>query len=337
MYKTHTYEDPYQQPTLYEELEENEVFTPGYDEGVYKQITPYRMTDNDEQAEFENRDSGVNISELSGTDGGEKEGEPTHDNSDHQRDVRENLSKDQSNYETMLYDQPTGSQHTQYPNMEKYYSNPSKDSTRFLAPNGTEKLEPEMRSKKEGNAQVKTIGHYRNEDGESIHIKETADTVESGNNFSGLETSLTIGSVVCKGFVNARLSIEGIYQSQVAYNLRSQHLKKIKALRQSINLSNKISRIGKYGGHLFNITSLGIDVGLAGYDIRNENYDEAFMHSLDGAVSFSAAAAFGLWGVPLYATYELIMAPSPGFQSQPLPINHPRDNTNIAPNYSPEF
>ncbi len=38
MYKTYTYDDPEQQPTLYEELEENEVFTPGYDEGVFKQV-----------------------------------------------------------------------------------------------------------------------------------------------------------------------------------------------------------------------------------------------------------------------------------------------------------
>ena len=38
MYKTHTYDDPEQKPSMYEELEENEVFTPGYDEGVFKQV-----------------------------------------------------------------------------------------------------------------------------------------------------------------------------------------------------------------------------------------------------------------------------------------------------------
>jgi hypothetical protein len=38
MYKTHTYDDPEQKPSMYEELERNEVFTPRYDEGTYKQI-----------------------------------------------------------------------------------------------------------------------------------------------------------------------------------------------------------------------------------------------------------------------------------------------------------
>lgn len=38
MYKTHTYDDPEQQPSMYEELEQNEVFTPGYDKGTYKQV-----------------------------------------------------------------------------------------------------------------------------------------------------------------------------------------------------------------------------------------------------------------------------------------------------------
>jgi hypothetical protein len=38
MYKTHTYDDPEKKPSMYEELEENEVFTPGYDEGVFKQV-----------------------------------------------------------------------------------------------------------------------------------------------------------------------------------------------------------------------------------------------------------------------------------------------------------
>lgn len=38
MYKTYTYDDPEQKPSLYVELEENEVFTPGYDKGVFKQV-----------------------------------------------------------------------------------------------------------------------------------------------------------------------------------------------------------------------------------------------------------------------------------------------------------
>ena len=103
MYKTHTYKDPDQQPTLYEELEENEVFTPGYDEGVYKQITPYRMTDDDEQAEFENRDSGVNISESDNVPDNDKKEIPAHGDRDsegniYQRDVGGYVSEEMFAY-----------------------------------------------------------------------------------------------------------------------------------------------------------------------------------------------------------------------------------------------
>jgi hypothetical protein len=46
MYKTHTYDDPEKKPSMYEELEENEVFTPGYDEGVFKQVKSVRNVPN---------------------------------------------------------------------------------------------------------------------------------------------------------------------------------------------------------------------------------------------------------------------------------------------------
>jgi len=102
MYKTHTYKDPDQQPTLYEELEENEVFTPGYDEGVYKQITPYRMTD-DEEAKFENPDSSVNIPETDNASDNDKKGTPVHGDRDsegniYQRDVGEYVSEEMFAY-----------------------------------------------------------------------------------------------------------------------------------------------------------------------------------------------------------------------------------------------
>ncbi len=38
MYKTYTYDDPEQEPSFYEAMYENEVFTPGYDKGIYKQV-----------------------------------------------------------------------------------------------------------------------------------------------------------------------------------------------------------------------------------------------------------------------------------------------------------
>ena len=47
MYKTHTYDDPEKKPSMYEELEENEVFTPGYDEGVFKQVGSNRRNPDD--------------------------------------------------------------------------------------------------------------------------------------------------------------------------------------------------------------------------------------------------------------------------------------------------
>ena len=103
MCKIHAYKDPDQQPTLYEELEENKVYTPGYNKGTYKQITPYPMNDESEQAGREKLDSGINTPEVSDTDGSEKEGEPTHGERDsagniYQRNVGEYVSEEMFAY-----------------------------------------------------------------------------------------------------------------------------------------------------------------------------------------------------------------------------------------------
>jgi hypothetical protein len=103
MCKIHTYKDPDQKPTLYEELEENEVYTTGYNKGTYKQITPYPMNDEGEQASGETLDSGMNSPEAIDTDGDEKEREPAHGERDsagniYQKDVGKYVSEEMYKY-----------------------------------------------------------------------------------------------------------------------------------------------------------------------------------------------------------------------------------------------
>lgn len=162
-------------------------------------------------------------------------------------------------------------------------------------------------------------------------------TSNGGGNYANTtENILTGGNIVLESITSVGFWLEGIYRNEAAFNFRNDANALRNMFQKSNKYLNKIELAGDWGGRIFNYASMAVDVGLSTNSFFKGDVNEGSMHLLNGAVGWGSAARFGLWGIPVYGTYKLMMTQPPGIQYQQTD-RFLIDKTYVAPIYIPEY